>query len=304
MADHQIAGSVFRKYPNKKKGAANPKNKYLTLGNTIGNNLLFALLFSSVLVKKLNKEAIIVIKNLSKIYPGTKRLALDNLQLTINKGEFFGLLGPNGSGKTTLISILCGLLKASKGQIKIAHHSIPGQISAIKPLINLVPQEIALYPTLTLRENINFFGKMYGLSPEVLAERRQESLEISGLGPFVDQPLGTFSGGMQRRANLIISLINHPSILFLDEPAAHVDPQSRHLIFNILSMLNEQGTTIIYTTHYLEEAQHLCTRVAILDNGKMLCDDSPLQLIKNSPDANDLSDVFFHLTGKDLRDEV
>ncbi len=252
----------------------------------------------------MKKEPIVVIHQLTKRYAGTHRLALDNLELTVNKGEFFGLLGPNGSGKTTLISILCGLLKTTKGHVTIANQLIPKNFKTVKPTINLVPQEIALYPTLTLGENINFFGKMYGLSSTALKERAKECLAISGLEDFVDEAISTFSGGMQRRANLIISLINHPSIIFLDEPAAHVDPQSRHLIFRILMDLNEKGTTVIYTTHYLEEAQHLCSRVAILDNGKILCDDSPMGLIRKSPGATNLSDVFFNLTGKALRDEV
>lgn len=246
---------------------------------------------------------IITIKNLTKRYARAPRLAIDNLNLTINKGEFFGLLGPNGSGKTTLISILCGLLTPTQGQVVIDGYAIPKQLAKLKPLFNLVPQEIALYPTLTLHENIYFFGKMYNLPQKTLKQRAEEGLHIAGLENFVNQPIGTFSGGMQRRANLIISLINHPEILFLDEPAAHVDPQSRHLIFNILMALNQNGTTVIYTTHYLEEAQHLCTRVAILDNGIILRDGSPLNLIKQSPGAHNLSDVFFHLTGKELRDE-
>lgn len=247
-------------------------------------------------------EPIITVKNLSKQYSQAKNPALNNLNLTIHRGEFFGLLGPNGSGKTTLISILCGLLHASEGHITTAGYSIPKQISKIKPIFNLVPQEIALYPTLTLKENIDFFSNMYGLKAKIKKQRIEECLQISGLESFVNQQISTFSGGMQRRANLIISLINHPEILFLDEPAAHVDPQSRHLIFSILMNLNSKGTTIIYTTHYLEEAQHLCTRVAILDNGVILRDDSPMQLIKQSPGAQNLADVFFNLTGKDLRD--
>lgn len=249
-------------------------------------------------------SSIIIIKNLTKRYPGLSRPALDNLNLKIDKGEFFGLLGPNGSGKTTLISILCGLIKASSGEITIDNHRIPKQLNSLKPLFNLVPQEIALYPSLTLRENIDFFGQMYGLPKALLRERTEECLRLSGLEQFFHQQIGTFSGGMQRRANLIMSLINHPEILFLDEPAAHVDPQSRRLIFDILNNLNSKGTTIIYTTHYLEEAQHLCTRVAILNAGVILCNDSPLKLIRQSPDANNLSDVFFHLTGKELRDET
>jgi ABC-2 type transport system ATP-binding protein len=247
---------------------------------------------------------VIEVKNLVKRYSHSPRLALNGVNLTIQKGEFFGLLGPNGSGKTTLISILCGLLHATRGQASVGGYMIPKQLSHVKPLFNLVPQEIALYPTLSLKENIQFFGKMYGLPKKTLAERTAECLKLSGLEQFFEQPLATFSGGMQRRANLIMSLINHPSILFLDEPAAHVDPQSRQLIFDILTKLNKQGTTIVYTTHYLEEAQHLCTQVAILDGGVVLCNDSPEELIRQSPKAKSLVDVFFHLTGKELRDDI
>ncbi len=246
----------------------------------------------------------IIIKNLTKIYPHSKKKVLQDINLTIQEGDIFGLLGPNGSGKTTLISILCGLLVATEGEVSIANHSIPKHLSAVKPLINLVPQEIALYPSLTLLENLKFFAHLYGLSSAALKERIEEGLHISGLGKYLHQPITSFSGGMKRRANLIVSLINHPSILFLDEPAAHVDPQSRNVIFDILVMLNKKGTTLIYTTHYLEEAEQICTRVAILDNGIILCNDTPSRLIEASPNSQNLSDVFFKLTGKELRDEI
>jgi len=267
----------------------------------LSNNLRF---LETAGLQKVNHTPIITVKNLSKRYPHTAHKALDNMQLTIKQGEFFGLLGPNGSGKTTLISILCGLLRASQGEVTISGHRIPQQLSAVKPIFNLVPQEIALYPTLTLRENLLFFARMYALPTNILKQRMEECLHISGLENFVDQPIETFSGGMQRRANLIISLINHPQILMLDEPAAHVDPQSRNLIFDILTHLNKkQETTIIYTTHYIEEAQQLCSRVAILDNGKILCDDTPDHLIAKSPGSKNLAEVFFSLTGKELRDD-
>lgn len=252
----------------------------------------------------MKNDPIIVIKDLTKRYAHSKQMALNHLNMSINKGEFFGLLGPNGSGKTTLISIICGLLKASSGEATIAGQIVPRQMGRVKHILNLVPQEIALYPTLTLKENIHFFGKMYGLGSKLLKERTEECLEIAGLTDSQDLPIGTFSGGMQRRANLIMSLVNHPEILFLDEPAAHVDPQSRNLIFNILNSLNQKGATIIYTTHYLEEAQYLCERVVILDNGQILCNDSPMSLIKQTPHANNLADVFFHLTGKEVRDDI
>lgn len=251
---------------------------------------------------KENTQPMIVMTDLTKRYPSRKYLALDNIDLSINEGEFFGLLGPNGSGKTTLISILCGLIKQTTGKIIMAGQPIPQEIQKIKPLINLVPQEIALYPTLTLVENIIFFAKIYGICSSMLQERIQESLDMSGLSEVAHQLIETFSGGMQRRANLIISLINHPRILFLDEPAAHVDPQSRAFIFKILRDLNQKGVTIIYTTHYLEEAEALCSRVAILDNGHILCQDTPQNLMRHNKVSN-LSGVFFKLTGKEWRHE-
>ena len=250
----------------------------------------------------MQNSQMITIHNLNKRYANSQYLALNNVELSINKGDFFGLLGPNGSGKTTLISILCGLIKPSSGSVIIAEQPIPQKISHLKHLINLVPQEIALYPTLTLRENIIFFAKMYGLQSDILNQRLHESLTLSGLKHFADLPIETFSGGMQRRANLIVSLINQPQILFLDEPAAHVDPQSRELIFGILKKLNTQGVTIIYTTHYLEEAEKLCSKVAIMDNGHILCHGTPAQLI-NTYHTTDISSVFFILTGKELRDQ-
>lgn len=247
-------------------------------------------------------EAIIQIQGLTKQYSGAKDFALRGLDLTINKGEFFGLLGPNGSGKTTTISILCGLIQPTAGHISVAGHKVPGHLNAVKPLIGLVPQDIALYPTLSFVENLTFFGRLYGLNGRLLKERISQCIEIAGLKGFAKKAIKTYSGGMKRRANLAAGLLHQPQIIFLDEPTVNVDPQSRNVIFDILQTINNNGTTIIYTTHYLEEAQQFCHRVAIMDQGKILCQDTPQNLIANTVDSRDLGEVFLNLTGKHLRD--
>lgn len=245
---------------------------------------------------------IIQIHQLTKQYPGAKELALRGLELSVNQGEFFGLLGPNGSGKTTTISILCGLIQPTHGSINVAGHRIPGHLNAIKPIIGLVPQEIALYPNLTFKENLAFFGKLYGLGGKKLRQRIDQCIEIAGLNSFAGKMIKTYSGGMKRRANLAAGLLHEPKIIFLDEPTVNVDPQSRNVIFDILQTINKAGTTIVYTTHYLEEAQQFCNRVAIMDFGKVMCEDTPQNLIAENPGCRDLGEVFLQLTGRHLRD--
>lgn len=248
------------------------------------------------------EQSMIVINNLMKRYRGSKDWALKGVSLHIKKGEFFGLLGPNGSGKTTMISILCGLLSATSGDITISDLTMPRHLKAIKPIIGLVPQELALYPTLTLRENLHFFAGLYGLSKAVEKTRIEKCIEVACLENFADRQIQTYSGGMKRRANLVTSLLNKPQLLILDEPTVNVDPQSRNVIFDILKELNRDGTTLIYTTHYLEEAEQLCSRIAIIDRGTLICDDTPQNLIANTPDSHNLGEVFLHLTGHELRD--
>lgn len=245
---------------------------------------------------------IIEIHQLTKQYPGAKELALRGLELSVNQGEFFGLLGPNGSGKTTTISILCGLIEPTHGHINIAGHHIPGQLRAIKPLIGLVPQDIALYPNLTFKENLIFFGKLYGLHGRTLNQQMEKCIETASLNSFAHKMIKTYSGGMKRRANLALGLLHEPKIIFLDEPTVNVDPQSRNVIFDILQAINKIGTTIVYTTHYLEEAQQFCDRVAIMDSGRVMSLDTPQNLIANTPDCRDLGEVFLKLTGRNLRD--
>lgn len=251
---------------------------------------------------KNQQHSYIHIENVTKRYPNSKVLALDGINLGILQGEFFGLLGPNGSGKTTLISILCGLLHATTGTVKLGGYESPKQLSAIRPLIGLVPQELALYSTMSLKENLIFFGRLYGLHGKLLHERVDKCLETARLQHVANKQVGKFSGGMKRRANLVLGLIHQPLIIFLDEPTVNVDPQSREVIFDILLELNKNGSTMIYTTHYLEEAEELCQRVAIVDEGKVVKVDSPQNLINSYPGCHDLGEVFLQLTGRHLRD--
>lgn len=245
----------------------------------------------------------IVIKDVKKLYRGSDVYALKGISLSIIKGSFFGLLGPNGSGKTTLISILCGLLSATSGKIIINSKEIPRHLASIKSLIGLVPQDVALYPTLTLRENLRFFARLYKLSKKEARERIEFCIDVARLNHFADREIATYSGGMKRRANLVASLLNSPKLLLLDEPSVNLDPQSRNVIFEILQEINRSGTTVVYTTHYLEEAEQLCNRVAIIDHGTLICEDTPINLIKATPNSTNLADVFLHYTGHELRDD-
>jgi ABC-2 type transport system ATP-binding protein len=227
--------------------------------------------------------------------------ALDNINLVINQGEFFGLLGPNGAGKTTAFSILSGLREPNSGSVKVHGMEYRNQRRALHRIIGIVPQEIALYERLTARENLIFFGRLLGLRRGQLRTQVEHCLEIAQLPQRADQPVAFYSGGMKRRLNLVIGLLNEPRILFLDEPTVGIDTQSRHLIHQRLQQLHEQGKTILYTTHYMEEAQHLCSRIAVLDHGRILQEGTPDALLQHT-DHTHLEDLFLDLTGKQLRD--
>ena len=244
----------------------------------------------------------IEIKNLFKTYKGNDEPALDGINLVVPHGEIFGLLGPNGAGKTTTINILCGMLDPSSGEITISGLDSRKNPEKIKQLIGVVPQEIALYPSLSARENLHFIGSMYGLKGKVLRNRVDESLKIFGLEKFGHRQIGTYSGGMKRRVNLIAGILHKPCILFLDEPTVGIDVQSRTVIIEFLKQLNEQKTTIIYTSHYLEEAEQLCSSIAIIDQGKILTEGNPHALIGSEPGYTNLESIFLHLTGRNLRD--
>jgi len=250
----------------------------------------------------MNPKPLIEIRDLTKIYKGSDEPAINMLSLDIFPGEIFGLLGPNGAGKTTTISILCGLFAPTKGSVTIDGMDIRAHLGSIKQIIGVVPQDIALYPTLTAWENLTFFGNMYGLRGKLLHDRIHKSLEVFGIEKHAKRRISSFSGGMKRRVNLIAGLLHNPKILFLDEPTAGIDVQSRVVILDYLKELNKKGTLIIYTSHYMEEAENLCSRVAIIDRGVIISLGNPKQLVAEHPEYKNLENIFIHLTGKELRD--
>ncbi|MEI6124542.1 MAG: ABC transporter ATP-binding protein [Bacteroidota bacterium] len=250
----------------------------------------------------MGEDTIIEIINLSKTYRGGKKPAINNISLNIKKGEVFGLLGPNGAGKTTTISILCGFFAPTHGEVYIDGLSVTKDKEQIKNIIGIVPQDIALYPTLTSYENLRFIGRMYGLKGKLLKSRITEYMNLLGLDESKGKKVGVFSGGMKRRVNLIAGLLHNPKIVILDEPTVGVDVQSRNLIVQYLYELNKSGTTIIYTSHYLQEAECLCSRVGFIDNGNIITLGTPKELVFGTEGCKNLEEVFLKLTGKDLRD--
>lgn len=244
----------------------------------------------------------IQINQLSKKYKGAELFSVKDLDLKVEEGEIYGLLGPNGAGKTTLISMLTSLLKPTSGTFTINSLNFKEHKNQLKQLIGIVPQEYALYPTLTAYENLEYFGSMYGIKGGDLKKSIMQHLEIMGLSKFANKKTATFSGGMKRRVNLIAGILHQPKVLFLDEPTVGVDVQSKNVIIDHLKYLNEQGTTIVYTSHHLNEAEVFCTRVAIIDNGEIIVEGVPSELINNQAAANNLEDVFLVKTGNALRD--
>lgn len=206
--------------------------------------------------------------NLVKKYNGN--VAVDKISFDIEDGEIFSLLGPNGAGKTTTISILSTLLTPTEGSATIFGYSLTKQPMEVKKLIGVVPQEIALYDDLSALENLNFWGEMYGLTGKALKTRVSEVLEQIGLTDRAKDRVKTYSGGMKRRVNIGVGLLNKPRLLFMDEPTVGIDPQSRRAILDSVKALNTAGMTILYTTHYMEEAQELSDRVGIIDHGKLI----------------------------------
>jgi ABC-2 type transport system ATP-binding protein len=243
----------------------------------------------------------ILARSLCKQYKGAVSPALQDLNLKVEKGEFFGLLGPNGAGKTTALSIFSGLFPPDSGTLQIAGRQFSRQAKAIKQIFGLVPQEIALYDNLTAQEHLVCFGRLHGLSRERLRRRVADCLEIAGLVDRASQLVSTYSGGMKRRLNIAAALIHEPQILFLDEPTVGVDAQSRNMIHEQLQEANQGGTTIIYSSHSMDEAQKLCTRIGIIEQGSIIRQGVPADLIAESG-LNTLEELFLHLTGRQLRD--
>jgi ABC-2 type transport system ATP-binding protein len=246
----------------------------------------------------------IEIQQLSKKYKGAENYSVLNLDLLVEEKEIFGLLGPNGAGKTTLVSMLSSLITPTSGSFTIDGLTFKKNRNELKQLIGIVPQEYALYPTLTAYENLVYFGSMYDLKGSQLKKTINEHLERLGLTRFAHKKIGTFSGGMKRRVNLIASILHKPGVLFLDEPTVGVDVQSKNVIIDHLKELNAAGTTMIYTSHHLNEAENFCSRVAIIDEGRMIIKGIPAELISKQDDAHNLEDVFLAITGKALRDHA
>ncbi|MBN2442211.1 MAG: ABC transporter ATP-binding protein [Spirochaetales bacterium] len=196
--------------------------------------------------------------------------AVNNVSLTIEKGEIFGLLGPNGAGKTTLINILCGLLPLTKGSVFIGNYDIKKNIHQVKKIIGVIPQDLAIYDDLTAYDNVKFFAGLYGIKGRELKDAVMNTLAFTGLEDSAKKYPKTFSGGMKRRLNIACGLAHGPEIIFMDEPTVGIDPQSRNYILEAVKKINKQGCTIIYTTHYMEEAESICSRIAIIDHGKII----------------------------------
>ena len=223
------------------------------------------------------RECLIEIDGLQKRHG--QKLVLGGLQLTVQAGEVFGLLGPNGAGKTTTMSILATLQGFDQGQVHLCGHDLANQAEKIRPLVGFVPQELALYETLSAQDNLAFFGRIYGLWGSRLRKRVDRVLDLVGLANKRVGPVSRFSGGMKRRLNIAVALIHEPQVLFLDEPTVGVDPQSRNMIFEHIEQMKSQGITIVYSTHYMEEAMRLCDRIAIMDAGLILVLDTPEALV-------------------------
>jgi ABC-2 type transport system ATP-binding protein len=222
---------------------------------------------------------ILEVKDLRKRYGDI--VALDGVTFQVPQGEVFGLLGPNGAGKTTLLSIVSCLLSPGGGEVRVLGQKVSPANRDLRRHIGVVPQEVALYGELTARENLRFFGQLYGLTGDALRQRVGEVLDAVGLADRADSRVETFSGGMKRRLNLGAALVHGPRLLLLDEPTVGVDPQSRNHIFEEVRRLNAGGVTIVYTSHYMEEVQALCSRVGIMDHGRLIaCDTIPVLLQK------------------------
>jgi ABC-2 type transport system ATP-binding protein len=241
---------------------------------------------------------VIDVRALTFRYPGASAAALNALTLSVREGSLFGLLGPNGSGKTTLISILAGTLVPGAGSASIGGYDIAGNRTAVQSLCALVPQEYAFYPMLTVAENLTFFADVQPIARGERHARIAEALGVAGLENAERIRAERLSGGMKRRLNLAIGLLNHPRLLLLDEPTVGIDPQSRHFILESIKQINSRGTTVVYTSHYMEEVEALCDDIGILDAGRLIAHGTREALVGDSS----LETFFFGLTNHQLRD--
>ncbi|MDB5118600.1 MAG: transporter ATP-binding protein [Mucilaginibacter sp.] len=248
----------------------------------------------------MNQSLAVSIEHMGFRYPDNATVSFADLNLQVAKGERFGLFGPNGAGKTTLMNLMTGVLSVNEGNIKLLGLEMGHQNKEVNKLFGFVPQDFSFYQELSPAENLEFFGAWAGLNKTEIANRTDELLHILGLEDVRNKPVEKFSGGMKRRVNLAIGVIHNPQILFLDEPTVGVDVQTRHAIINYLRTLNENGTTLIYTSHQLSEAEDLCQQIAMIDEGKIITQGHIDVLLKEHR-HDSLEDLFINLTGKAYR---
>jgi len=246
----------------------------------------------------------LTVRNLRKSFGSL--VAVDDVSFALERGQLVGLLGPNGAGKTTTVSMIAGLITPGSGDVSIAGHRLAGDTDPAKRRIGLVPQDLALYDELSARANLRFFGALYDLSGRTLDDAIASVLGLVELADRAGDPVKTFSGGMKRRLNLAAGLLHDPDILLLDEPTVGVDPQSRNAIFDNLELLKSRGKALLYTTHYMEEAERLADRIVVIDRGKVIADDTLRGLQSRvaavGGGSATLESVFLTLTGRSLRD--
>ena len=252
----------------------------------------------------MESELVLKTEGLTKKYDN--KAVVDHVSLEIAKGEVFGLLGPNGAGKSTTINMICSLLKPTSGKIELFGMDIKKNGKKIKDKIGYIPQELAIHGNLKAWENVELFTALYNVKGQALKDAVQESLEFVELQDRRNEFAKNFSGGMKRRLNTACVFGNKPELLIFDEPTVGIDPQSRNFILERIKSLTEQGTTVIYTSHYMEEVEALCTRIAIMDNGRIIACGTKEELKKmvrgDGEDRITLEEVFLSLTGKKLRD--
>jgi ABC-2 type transport system ATP-binding protein len=245
---------------------------------------------------------VLEIRNVRKTYGSL--VAVDDVSFTVEPGRLIGLLGPNGAGKTTTVSMIAGLISPERGEVLVGGKPLRGDTDPLKRKIGLVPQDLALYDDLSARENLRYFGALYGLSGSALESAMSSVMTLVGLADRVRDRVKTFSGGMKRRLNLAAGLLHDPEILLLDEPTVGVDPHSRNAIFDNLEELKRRGKALLYTTHYMEEVERLADRIVIIDNGKVVANDTLSGLYAGATPGGvkSLESVFLTLTGRSLRD--
>jgi ABC-2 type transport system ATP-binding protein len=246
------------------------------------------------------KPLAVNIQDITFNYPGHASPLFRNLNLKIAEGEKFGLFGPNGAGKTTLMNLMTGLLSFNAGSIQLLGNEIKKHDKSINKLFGFIPQDFSFYRELSPKENLEFFGAWAGLNSRQIKARTNELLDILALKDVRDTPVQNFSGGMKRRVNLAIGVIHNPRILFLDEPTVGVDVQTRLAIIDYLKELNNNGTTLVYTSHQLSEAEGLCEKIALIDDGKIIANDD-LDSLLEQHGQDGLEGLFLNLTGKNYR---